>query len=86
MTGRTLQKGFNQYFQQTPLEYIRDLRVELVHQTLLNSHENETVTDIVLRHGFQSLGHFSTLYKKRYGCLPSKTLKMSPVQMSTMLS
>ena len=83
---RTLQKGFSQYLQQTPVEYIRDQRLERVHLALQQAQTNETVTDIVLRHGFQSLGHFSTLYKKRYGCLPSKTLKMSPVQMSTMLS
>ena len=83
---RTLQKGFSQYLQQTPVEYIRDQRLERVHLALQQAQTNETVTDIVLRHGFQSLGHFSTLYKKRYGCVPSKTLKMSPVQMSTMLS
>lgn len=76
VSTRTLQKGFNQYFQQTPIEYIRDLRVELVHQALLNSHEYETVSDILLENGIQSFGHFSTIYKKRYGCLPSQTLKM----------
>lgn len=76
VTTRTLQKGFNQYFQQTPIEYIRQLRVELVHQALLNSQKNQTVTDILLENGIQSFGHFSNIYKKRYGCLPSYTLKM----------
>ena len=76
VSGRSLQKGFNQYFQQTPMEYIRDVRMALVHQALLKSKKNSSVTDILLQHGIQSLGHFSTHYKKRYGCLPSQTLKM----------
>ncbi|OTG85326.1 AraC family transcriptional regulator [Acinetobacter sp. ANC 4558] len=76
VSSRTIQKGFNQYFQQTPIEYIRDLRVERIHQDLLKSHGNETVTDILLQYGIQSFGHFSNVYKKRYGCLPSQTLKM----------
>lgn len=76
VSGRTLQKGFNQYFQQTPIEYIRDVRVELVHQALLNGREQHTVADILLQHGIQSFGHFSNIYKKRYGYLPSQTLKM----------
>ena len=33
------------------------------------------VTDILLRHGISSFGHFATHYRKRYGCLPSDTLR-----------
>lgn len=76
VSSRTLQKSFNQYCQQTPIEYIRDQRMQWVHQALLNSQSKDTVTDILLQNGIQSLGHFSSLYKKRYGCLPSETLKM----------
>jgi AraC-like DNA-binding protein len=74
---RTLQKGFSQYLQQTPVEYIRDQRLERVHQALQHAQTNETVTDIVLASRLPKFRAFSTLYKKRYGCLPSKTLKMS---------
>lgn len=74
---RTLQKGFGQYLQQTPVEYIREQRLKHVHQALQGTQINETVTDILLRYGIQSFGHFSTIYKKRYGCLPSQTLKMN---------
>ena len=83
---RTLQKGFSQYLQQTPVEYIRDQRIERVHAALQSCHGNETVTEILLRYGIQSFGHFSTFYKKRYGCLPSHTLKMNPVQIAEMVS
>ncbi len=77
MSIRTLQKGFGQYLQQTPVEYIREQRLKHVHQALQTTQINETVTDILLRYGIQSFGHFSTIYKKRYGCLPSQTLKMN---------
>lgn len=79
VSSRTLQKGFNQYCEQTPIEYIRDQRMQWVHQALVNSHSSDTVTDILLQNGIQSMGHFSSLYKKRYGCLPSETLKMKEV-------
>ncbi len=83
---RTLQKGFSQYLQQTPVEYIRDQRIERVHSALQNDQGSETVTEILLRHGIQSLGHFSSLYKKRYGCSPSHTLKMNPIQITELIA
>ena len=83
---RTLQKGFSQFVQQTPIEYIRNQRMERIHLALQNAQSNQTVTDILFEHGIQSLGHFAPLYKKRYGCLPSQTLKMNTVQMTMMIS
>lgn len=83
---RSLQKGFSQYLQQTPVEYIREQRLERVHSALQQAVDHQTVTDILLDHGIQSFGHFSTLYKKRFGCLPSHTLKMNPVQLGETLS
>ncbi|MCU4368967.1 helix-turn-helix domain-containing protein [Acinetobacter courvalinii] len=83
---RSLQKGFSQYLQQTPVEYIREQRLERIHLALQQAQTDETVTDILLDHGIQSFGHFSTLYKKRFGCLPSHTLKMTPVQLSEIRS
>ncbi|ENX55355.1 MULTISPECIES: AraC family transcriptional regulator [Acinetobacter] len=81
---RTLQKGFSQYLQQTPVEYIREQRLERVHLALQQALSHETVTDILLDHGIQSFGHFSSLYKKRYGCLPSHTLKKDAVPVHQM--
>ncbi|MCY0562420.1 AraC family transcriptional regulator, partial [Klebsiella pneumoniae] len=40
---RTLQKGFSQYLQKTPVEYISDQRLERVHQALQQAQTNETV-------------------------------------------
>ena len=74
---RTLQKGFNQYFNQAPLSYIRDQKLNRVHHELLNAQGQMTVTDVLCRYGIKSLGHFTAMYKKRFGCLPSDTLKAS---------
>jgi AraC-like DNA-binding protein len=74
---RSLQKGFSQYVQFTPIEYIREQRLIRIHRSLQQAQRNETVTEILLSHGIQSFGHFTSLYKKRYGCLPSHTLKMN---------
>jgi len=72
---RTLQNGFRQFLQQAPVEYIRDRRLALVHESLQRGNAFETVTDILLRHGINSFGHFSSAYRQRYGCLPSDTLR-----------
>ncbi|AWY44092.1 helix-turn-helix domain-containing protein [Pseudomonas putida] len=72
---RTLQNGFNQFLQQAPLNYIRDRRLAVIHESLKQGRVGETVTDILLRHGINSFGHFSSAYRQRYGCLPSDTLR-----------
>lgn len=72
---RTLQNGFNQFLQQAPVDYIRDRRLALIHESLKQARVGETVTDILLRHGINSFGHFSSGYRQRYGCLPSDTLR-----------
>jgi AraC-like DNA-binding protein len=72
---RTLQNGFNQFLQQAPVEYIRDRRLAMIHESLKQGGAGETVTDILLRHGINSFGHFSSAYRQRYGCLPSDTLR-----------
>ena len=72
---RTLQKGFMQFLQQTPVEYLREQRLQKIHRELLQADAKVSVTDVLLRNGINSIGHFSKHYKNRFGCLPSQTLK-----------
>ncbi|MFY0476809.1 AraC-like ligand-binding domain-containing protein [Achromobacter marplatensis] len=72
---RTLQNGFTQFLKQSPSEYVRNQRLALVHAALEAARTRDSVTDILLRHGVTSFGHFATHYRKRYGCLPSDTLR-----------
>lgn len=69
---RTLQTGFRRFLGQTPVEYIRERRLLAVHHALQAG--EGSVTDVLLRHGINSPGHFTQQYRRRFGCLPSATL------------
>ncbi|WP_455922575.1 AraC family transcriptional regulator [Pseudomonas putida] len=71
---RTLFAGFREYRGTSPMAFLRDVRMERVHQAL-RSPGQESVTDIALKWGFSHLGRFSQEYRKRYGELPSATLR-----------
>jgi len=49
-------------------EYVRNIRLENCHRELQNAAaDHRSITDIALKWGFNSLSHFSTLFKKRFG-------------------
>jgi AraC-like DNA-binding protein len=72
---RTLQKRFQQFVGRGPLEFLRDVRLDLVRKELLAAPRDASVTDIAARAGFSHLGRFATAYSKRYGETPSATLR-----------
>lgn len=72
---RTLQNGFAQFLKQSPSDYLRNRRLARAHAALAEARDGDSVTDILLRCGVTSFGHFATHYRKRYGCLPSETLR-----------
>lgn len=76
VTPRTLQNGFNHFLNQTPSQYIQSLRLNLIHRDLQQANPQETsVTQILLNQGINDAGRFAQLYKRRFGELPSETLK-----------
>lgn len=75
---RTLYAGFQQYKQATPMHLLRDHRLERVREELKkarNNHEVATIAGVALSFGFTHLGHFSRVYREKFGELPSQTLK-----------
>lgn len=54
----------------TPHQYLTRRRLELARELLLTTPME--ITDICLTVGFQSLGSFSTLFRKHTGCSPSR--------------
>ncbi|MER6830566.1 AraC family transcriptional regulator [Streptosporangium sp. NPDC000563] len=73
---RTLQLGFREHLQTTPMAYLRSVRLAHAHADLVRIAETDsqtTVTDVALRWGFTHLGRFAALYRQTYGRPPSST-------------
>lgn len=76
---RSLQHGFHQQFGCSPLQYLITRRLELAHERLSLPTPTDTVTSVADEFGFMNLGKFASRYRKRYGVLPSETLKRCKV-------
>jgi AraC-like DNA-binding protein len=72
---RSLQEGFSRYVGMSPTEYLRELRLQRVHDELVNSSTDASVGAIAYGQGFTHLGRFAQAYRKRFGELPSQTLR-----------
>ena len=77
MSPRSIQAGFKEDLQTTPIAFIRDRRLDRVRLTLMEALPGDglTVTDAAERWGFTHLGNFSVLYRRRFGESPSQTLR-----------
>jgi len=71
---RSLFGGFRKYRNTTPMAYLKDLRLDRVHQALRSAAPGSSnVTHTALHWGFSHLGQFSAAYRQRFGELPSST-------------
>src|SRR5690606_21974840 len=61
VSARTLHDGFRRYRHTTPMLYLKNLRLELAHQKLLNA-TDESVTDIAMECHFTHLSKFAKEY------------------------
>jgi len=65
-----LLRTFRQIFQETPHQFLITRRLEEAKRLLLR--DDLSVTEVCLAVGFESLGSFSTLFRKRFGISPSE--------------
>ncbi|WAM19730.1 AraC family transcriptional regulator [Rhodococcus sp. JS3073] len=72
---RRLQQGFRECMNQTPFEYLFEVRLERAHAELVSAGPPATVADIAFRCGITHTGRFAAAYRDRYGSTPSETLK-----------
>lgn len=72
-SARTLNATFHEHLCVSPMTRVRQLRLERVRAELL--HGGRSVTEVAYRWGFTHLGRFSGAYHKRFGELPSETLR-----------
>lgn len=75
MNVRTLQKGFQRAFGKSPMQVLRDARLDAAHYYLSVRRDALSVTDAAYQAGFSHLGRFSQAYKERFGRLPSDVAK-----------
>ena len=76
VSTRTLQTAFARNLGVTPSEYVRDVRLSRVHAELQAADPADTsVTGRAAAWGFLHQGRFSEQYRRKYGHLPSQTLR-----------
>jgi transcriptional regulator GlxA family with amidase domain len=72
---RSLQEGFRRHIGLSPLQYLRQVRLEHARHDLVSADADDTtVTDIACHWGFTHLGRFAGTYRTKYGRSPSDTL------------
>jgi transcriptional regulator GlxA family with amidase domain len=73
---RALQLAFRRHRDQTPLEYLRQVRLHRVRNDLRDGDptQGDTVAAIAARWGFTHRGRFSVAYRQAYGESPARTL------------
>ncbi len=76
VSEKTLQTSFKSLFGFTPKHFIRQLKLNLIHNELKESDPKQsTVSKIALKWGFKHMGQFSRYYTELFGVNPSQTLK-----------
>lgn len=68
-----LHRKMKEYTNQTPHDFIRNLRMKQAARLL--SHKGQSITEIMYRCGFNSATSFSTMFKKIYGMSPREYMK-----------
>lgn len=69
---RTLQKGFQRVFGLSPMQVLRNARLDMAHYQLMAHKDAPGVTEAAYSCGFSHLGRFSRDYKERFGHSPSE--------------
>jgi len=72
---RSLQAGFRQFRNTTPVAYLRRLRLETAHAELSSPENTLLVSEVALKWGFAQMGRFATQYRAMYGVSPSETAR-----------
>ncbi len=77
MSVRSIQQGFRTELGMSPMAFVRERRLERVHEELTDAIPSDgvTVTAVAERWGFHHLGSFAVEYRKRWGEAPSETLR-----------
>lgn len=72
---RTLLHSFRRFRDISPMQLVREARIDMSRDLLLQAGEAERVADIALKCGFVNLGRFASAYREKFGETPSDTLR-----------
>ncbi|WP_220036780.1 helix-turn-helix transcriptional regulator [Curtobacterium sp. MCBD17_021] len=76
LSVRSVQESFRRTFGVSPLTYLRQVRLDRVHEELLaRDPRTVSVGQVATRWGFAHLGRFSAAYAERFGEYPKQTLR-----------
>ncbi len=76
-SARALFKAFAKERGTTPMEFLKNYRLEQARNLLAHPNERTTVLSVSQRCCFSNQGHFARDYRLKFGELPSATLKMA---------
>lgn len=68
ISTRQLERLFGKYLNSTPKKYYVEMRLDRARKLLLQT--EDSVTDISIACGYESSGHFSKVYRARFGVSP----------------
>jgi AraC-like DNA-binding protein len=74
---RSLEAGFREWKQETPIRFMRRLRLAAAREQLSRPDASTSVTDVALSLGFLHLSRFSQHYRAAFNEHPSETLQRS---------
>jgi len=75
VSARSLQNGFQNFRNMTPMGFLRAVRLQRVHRMLLTADPGfARVTEIALACGFNHMGEFASAYRRAFGETPRETL------------
>ncbi|WP_244564505.1 AraC family transcriptional regulator [Rhizobium sullae] len=78
VSTRALQAAFKQFKNTTPLNHLRQLRLEGARKDLLLGHQDSvSISDIARQWGFRHVGRFSILYRETFGEMPTETRRFA---------
>ncbi|MFI8291151.1 AraC family transcriptional regulator [Streptomyces sp. NPDC085614] len=73
---RRLQESFREYVGMAPMAFVREVRLDRVHEELRAAEPGELgVSEAAWRWGFTHQGRFAAQYRARFGESPSQTLR-----------
>lgn len=70
MSLRTFNRRFRNATNQTPLQYLQQVRLRAAGELLQTT--NISIAEAAYRSGYQDLAHFTALFKKHFGTTPSQ--------------